>query len=79
MHIEQAKPKKTSSVLSYDGIEIPYRVYGDASKTVLLIHGWCCDQTIWGAQVRSLMESYTVVTFDLGRMGRQGSVPANGP
>lgn len=61
-----------SSVSSSDGVDIPYRVFGDGPDTVLLVHGWCCDQSIWGNQVAALASQYTVVTLDLASHGSAG-------
>ena len=60
---------------SADGVPIVYEVNGDARAdvpTLVLIHGWSCDRTYWGAQVGPLAERYRVVTLDLAGHGDSG-------
>lgn len=33
--------------------------------TLVLVHGWLCDQRVWALQVNELAQHHTVVTFDL--------------
>ena len=60
------------SVASEDGLMIYYDVRGTGDKTLLFIHGWCCDRSYWDAQVEELTKSYRVVTIDLGGHGQSG-------
>ena len=62
---------------SRDGIEIAYRVDGErgdaGAPTVVLVHGWAGDRTVWAAQVAALAAArYRVVTMDLGGHGESG-------
>jgi pimeloyl-ACP methyl ester carboxylesterase len=61
------------SAASVDGIEIHSTVTGTGPKTVVLVHGWTCDETTWTAQVPALEEKYRVVTIDLPGHGKSGS------
>ena len=66
------------SAATVDGLKIHSSTAGDAKHTVLLVHGWTCDETSWAAQVPELTKKkYRVVTLDLPGHGKSGS-PADG-
>ena len=46
---------------------------GHGSKTIVLVHGWTCDDTSWAAQVPVLSKQYRVITLDLPGHGQSGS------
>jgi len=48
-----------------DGSKIHSTTAGRGSKTVILIHGYTCDETSWSEQVPALAKEYRVVTVDL--------------
>jgi pimeloyl-ACP methyl ester carboxylesterase len=58
---------------SVDGIDIHSTVTGAGPKTVILIHGWTCDETTWSEQTPALAAKYRVVTIDLPGHGKTGS------
>jgi pimeloyl-ACP methyl ester carboxylesterase len=60
-----------------DGINIHWTSHGKGNKTVILIHGWTGDETIWASQIPALAEKYRVITIDLPGHGKSGS-PADG-
>ena len=62
-----------SPVASTDGLPIAFTQAGNGDVSVVLIHGWMCDQSYWDNQVPDLAESYRVVTIDLGGHGKSGS------
>lgn len=61
---------------SVDGIKIHSCTAGKGPKTVILVHGWTCDETTWNAQVPALAKQYRVVTLDLPGHGQSGSPKA---
>jgi pimeloyl-ACP methyl ester carboxylesterase len=61
------------SAATLDGIKIHSSTAGNGPKTVILVHGWTCDETTWNAQVPELSKEYRVVTLDLPGHGRSGS------
>jgi len=65
------------SAATVDGIQIHSSSYGKGSKTVILVHGWTCDETTWSEQVPVLSKNYRVLTLDLPGHGKSGS-PADG-
>ncbi|HTW65203.1 MAG TPA: alpha/beta hydrolase [Bryobacteraceae bacterium] len=62
---------------SVDGIQIHSTITGKGPKTVVLVHGWTCDETTWSEQVPVLSKKYRVITLDLPGHGKSGS-PADG-
>lgn len=67
----------TLSAASVNGIKIHSSIAGKGPKTVILVHGWTCDETTWNSQVPVLSKQYRVVTLDLPGHGQSGS-PKNG-
>lgn len=61
------------SVLSTDQTEINFRQYGDGETALVFIHGWCCDQGYWKAQVDAFSRDFKVVTIDLAGHGKSGT------
>jgi pimeloyl-ACP methyl ester carboxylesterase len=64
----------TLSAATVDGIKIHSSTAGKGPKTVILVHGWTCDETTWNSQVPALSKEYRVVTLDLPGHG-QSVVP----
>ena len=60
-----------------DGIQIHSSSAGKGPRTVILVHGWTCDETTWSEQVPVLAKKYRVLTLDLPGHGKSGS-PADG-
>lgn len=68
----------TVSAATVDGLTIHSSTAGTATHTVVLVHGWTCDETSWAAQVPELTKKgYRVVTLDLPGHGKSGA-PADG-
>jgi pimeloyl-ACP methyl ester carboxylesterase len=56
-----------------DGMKIHSTSNGKGATTLVLVHGWTCDDTSWAAQVPALSKHYRVITLDLPGHGRSGS------
>jgi pimeloyl-ACP methyl ester carboxylesterase len=56
-----------------DGLKIHSSSAGDGSKTIILVHGWTCDDSSWTEQVPALAKTFRVVTLDLPGHGRSDS------
>lgn len=61
------------SAATVDGLRIHSTVTGKGPKTVILVHGWTCDETTWTEQVPALAKQYRVVTLDLPGHGKSDS------
>jgi pimeloyl-ACP methyl ester carboxylesterase len=60
----------TLCAVNVDGVNIHFSVTRTGSKTVILVHGYTCDETTWKEQVPALAKSYRVVTLDLPGHGK---------
>jgi pimeloyl-ACP methyl ester carboxylesterase len=61
------------SAVTLDGMQIHSSKSGKGPKTVILVHGWTCDETTWESQVPALSKNYRVITLDLPGHGKSGS------
>jgi pimeloyl-ACP methyl ester carboxylesterase len=61
------------SAATLDGMKIHSTSTGKGPRTIVLVHGWTCDDTSWAGQVPALSKQYRVVTLDLPGHGRSGS------
>lgn len=62
----------SDSVSSLDGVPIAFEKSGQGDVTLVLVHGWCCDQSYWREQVPALSDSFNIVTLDLAGHGKSG-------
>jgi len=62
-----------ASAATVDGIQLHSSSYGNGPKTVILVHGWTCDETSWKEQVAVFSKDYRVITLDLPGHGKSGS------
>lgn len=60
-----------------DGARVHWTSTGTGAKTIVLVHGWTCDETSWSEQVPALAEMYRVITVDLPGHGRSDA-PTDG-
>ena len=60
------------TVQAPDGVEIAATVHSVGEPTVVLVHGWMCDQTYWETQVPALAEHFGVVNVDVAGHGLSG-------
>ena len=63
-----------------DGNAMVYEVRGAANEdepTLVFVHCWACDRSVWNEQVDVFAESHHVVTFDLPGHGESGAQRAS--
>jgi pimeloyl-ACP methyl ester carboxylesterase len=53
-----------------DGLKIHSTTTGAGKTTVILVHGYTCDETTWSEQVPALAKQYRVITLDLPGHGK---------
>jgi pimeloyl-ACP methyl ester carboxylesterase len=58
-----------------DGLRIHSSTTGTGPRTVILVHGYTCDESTWVDQVPELAKHYRVITLDLPGHGKS-DVPA---
>jgi pimeloyl-ACP methyl ester carboxylesterase len=61
------------SAATVDGLNIHSTTSGTGVKTVILVHGYTCDETTWTEQVPALAKEHRVVTLDLPGHGKSDS------
>ncbi|HVG55659.1 MAG TPA: alpha/beta hydrolase [Vicinamibacterales bacterium] len=61
-----------ASAATVDGATIHWSSQGSGRQTLILVHGWTCDETSWKEQVPALSKSYRVITLDLPGHGKSG-------
>jgi sigma-B regulation protein RsbQ len=62
-----------ATAATLDGMTIHSTSTGKGAKTLVLVHGWTCDETSWAANVPELSKHYRVITLDLPGHGKSGS------
>ena len=60
-------------VTASDGVEIRFDRQGSGSPTLVFVHGWANDRTVWEAQVAHFSEKYEVINIDLPSFGVSGN------
>ncbi|MCL4842118.1 MAG: alpha/beta hydrolase [Bryobacteraceae bacterium] len=58
-----------------DGAKVHYVSAGKGPESVVLIHGWTCDHTLWGPQIKALSAKYRVLALDLPGHGASDPAP----
>lgn len=61
-----------SHYLPVDGVTVHYKTMGEGSDTLLFIHGFSCDTTVWRHQYPAFKD-YRIITMDLPGHGMSGS------
>ena len=68
---------RLASAASVDGIPLHWTSAGAGPQTLMLVHGWTCDDSSWSSQVSALAGKYRVLTLDLPGHGRSGKIDAS--
>lgn len=53
----------------YDDIDLAYSIEGEGD-TIILLHGWGCDRSIWQSTASILSAAYRVVSVDFAGFGQ---------
>jgi sigma-B regulation protein RsbQ len=61
------------SAAAVDGFKLHSTSTGKGPQTIILVHGWTCDDTTWVSQVPALSKDYRVLTIDLPGHGKSAS------
>jgi pimeloyl-ACP methyl ester carboxylesterase len=65
-------PRAFADAVEVEGARVHFSSAGRGPNTVILVHGWTCDETVWRAQVPALAADHRVITIDLPGHGRSG-------
>ena len=60
-------------VTASDWVEIRFDRQGNGSPTLVFVHGWANDRSVWEAQVAHFSRKYEVVNIDLPSFGVSGN------
>lgn len=58
---------------SSDGVKISYEKAGKGNPTLLFIHGWTNNRSIWDEQISHFSKQYNVIAVDLAGCGKSGN------
>lgn len=61
------------SVTSSDGVEVHFTNKGKGTPTIVFIHGWSNQRTIWKDQVNHFSKKYQTIAVDLPGSGESGN------
>ena len=53
-----------------DGMKIHYLDRGTGARTIVLVHGWNCDSSVWQVQIDGLAPTMRVIAIDLPGHGQ---------
>jgi pimeloyl-ACP methyl ester carboxylesterase len=48
-----------------DGVNLRYLDTGDGDPALVFIHGWCCNQSMWGDQIEAFAPKHRIIAVDL--------------
>ena len=60
-------------VTSSDGVAIHFDRQGDGSPTLIFVHGWGNDRSVWKEQVAHFSRKYEVINIDIPSFGDSGN------
>jgi pimeloyl-ACP methyl ester carboxylesterase len=63
------KRKNDNNIVSSDGVKIYFNQIGSNDPTIIFIHGWSNNRTIWDAQMSYFSKKYRVMAVDLPGFG----------
>ena len=73
----EAPTIETGTLTTADGNALVYEIRNAGSTagepTLVFVHCWACDRTVWREQVDVFAEDHRVVTFDLPGHGKSGA------
>lgn len=62
--------KEKSVLLQHNNCQIHYLEAGDASETLLFVHGWCINSSYWTDSLAHFSKNYRVIALDLPGFGK---------
>lgn len=62
--------KGESHFAESDGSKVHYTVFGSAEPTLVFVHGWASDETVWDGQAPELGREMRCITIDLPGHGQ---------
>ncbi len=62
-----------NAAISSDGVKISFDIQGEGEPTLVFIHGWSNNRSIWDTQVAHFSQKYKVIAVDLPGFGESGN------
>ncbi len=62
-----------TTIDSFDGVSISLDNEGKGEPTIILVHGWSNNRSIWDAQISHFSEKHQVIAVDLPGFGKSGN------
>jgi pimeloyl-ACP methyl ester carboxylesterase len=69
--------EKKNLAPSFDNVKISFVDEGAGKPTLVFIHGWCTDNTLWENQIEYFKKNHRVVAIDLAGHGKSGKMRTN--
>ncbi len=69
--------KAGSRFIDCDQVRLHYKVLGSGEPTLVLVHGWSCDMSLWREQVKGLAPLHRLVLIDLPGHGSSAAPAVN--
>jgi 3-oxoadipate enol-lactonase len=63
----------TENKIKVNGVQLSYTQYGSGEQTIIFIHGFPFDKSMWDGQARILSKKNKVITFDIRGFGKSES------
>jgi pimeloyl-ACP methyl ester carboxylesterase len=64
---------RAGKITAADGVPIAYGLAGSGQPTLLFVHGWGGDRSLWEGVLQALTPTYRVVALDLPGHGESGA------
>jgi pimeloyl-ACP methyl ester carboxylesterase len=61
------------AVTASDGVEISFDRRGEGKPTLIFVHGWANNRSVWDAQIAHFSRKYEVINVDLPGFGESGN------
>lgn len=71
--ISSCKSEPVTSIDSFDGVRLNFDNEGKGDISLVLVHGWANNRSIWDDQVSHFSEKYQVIALDLPGFGESGN------
>lgn len=66
-----SKPENVAT--SADGVKISFNEQGQGKTSIVFVHGWSNNKSLWDDQMSHFAKKYRVVALDLGGFGESGN------
>jgi pimeloyl-ACP methyl ester carboxylesterase len=64
---------RAGEIAAADGVSLAYTLAGAGEPTLVFVHGWAGDRSMWEGAMRALVATHRVIALDLPGHGESGS------